>query len=176
MQGLPGAPTARAEKIGEGRRNKALFDHLMRQAPHCDDLDALLDVARTYAEDTFVPPLSESEIAQTAASVWSYERRGLNMFGRGRAVMVGHDLIDQIRDPDDMFLYLNLRRHHSDRVEFVLANAMAQSIGWRLSRFRSARNRLVHEGIIAYVHAGGRGPNDPPRYRWPKVYGSAHQS
>jgi Bifunctional DNA primase/polymerase, N-terminal/Primase C terminal 1 (PriCT-1) len=176
IQGLPAAPTARAEKIGEGRRNKSLFDHLMRQAPHCDDLDALLDVARTYAEDRFVPPLSESEIARTAASVWSYERRGLNMFGRGRAVMVGHDLIDQIRDPDAMFLYLTLCRHHSDRVEFVLANAMAQTMGWRLSRFRNARDRLVDEGIIICIHAGGRGPNDPPRYRWAKVYGSAHQS
>src|SRR3546814_2136353 len=61
--------------------------YCMRAAPHCDDLDALLDVARTFAEDALMVPLSEAEVVKTARSAWDYEVTDRNLFGRGAALI-----------------------------------------------------------------------------------------
>jgi hypothetical protein len=46
----------------------------------CDDLDALLDVARTRNEN-LLPPLPE-EVMRVATSAWSSDERGLNRCGQ----------------------------------------------------------------------------------------------
>ena len=63
--------------IGVGRRNDALFRHCMRHARHCDDFEALVDVAATFAsrcEQDAIDPLSSDEIMRTAQSAWGYTR------------------------------------------------------------------------------------------------------
>ena len=53
----------------------------MKAAHHCDDFDALLDVALT-ANANFLPPLPEDEVMKVAKSDWGYTERGENRFGR----------------------------------------------------------------------------------------------
>jgi hypothetical protein len=165
---LRGLPQASA-KVDVGQRNNSLWRHCMRAARHCDDFDALLDVARTFAEDALMVPLSEAEIVKTARSAWNYEITNRNLFGRGAALIMMHEEVDELfaENPDALLLLLKLRRHHWGR-DFVLANAMATSLGWGLPRFKAARDCLMRRQHFRRVHAGGRGPNDPPRFQWAK--------
>jgi hypothetical protein len=52
-------------------------------------------------------------MADTARSAWGYEVRGENLKGRGRAVVIPHNVIDALdAHPDSLCLYTKLRRHH----------------------------------------------------------------
>jgi hypothetical protein len=64
----------------EGERNHELWRHCMRQAGQCEDLAALLAETRAFNANC-EPPLSEAEVAKTAASAWRYETSGRNRFG-----------------------------------------------------------------------------------------------
>jgi hypothetical protein len=152
--------------IPEGKRNQSLFRMSLEQAVHADDFETLMDVMRTRNMDCTIP-LPESELENAARSAWQYEREGRNLVGRGKAVVISHSIIDRVmaHSPDAFVLLTILKRHHWGR-DFVLANAMAAAIGWRLSRWRSARNILVRLGLIACIHEGGLGPSDPPIYAW----------
>ena len=66
---------------------------------------------------------------------------------------------------DAWLLYSHLRRHHWGR-DFVLTKAMAATMGWRLKKWKSARDALVKLGFIRCIHPGGNGPHDPPIYTW----------
>src|SRR6516164_6162424 len=57
-----------AMREGSGRNN-ALFRLLGRAAHHCDDLDQLLDYARTRNEE-FGEPIQDAEVVKIAQSVW----------------------------------------------------------------------------------------------------------
>ena len=112
-------------------------------------------------------PLRESELEAAARSAWKYEQEGRNLVGRGKAVVMSHNTIDRVMatSPDAFILLTILKRHHWGR-DFVLANAMAAAMGWRLHRWRNARNILVRLGLVACIHEGGLGPSDPPIYAW----------
>jgi Bifunctional DNA primase/polymerase, N-terminal/Primase C terminal 1 (PriCT-1) len=154
------------KSIPEGRRNQTLFRTSLEQAAHADDFETLMDVMRTRNMECTIP-LSESELEAAARSAWKYEREGRNLVGRGKAVVMSHDTIDRVMSESlDAFSLLTLlRRYHWGR-DFALANSMAASIGLGLMRWRNARNALVRLGIIACLHEGGLGPNDPPIYGW----------
>ncbi len=66
--------------VAEGERNNSLFYHCMRSAHSCVDFDALLDVARTRNAE-YLPPLPDTEVVDTAKSVWQYTERGENRVG-----------------------------------------------------------------------------------------------
>jgi hypothetical protein len=94
-----------------------------------------------------------------------YEVRGENLKGRGRAVVIPHNVIDALdAHPDSLCLYTKLRRHHWGR-DFALANGMATSMRRSLRRWQRARDVLVRLGVIVCVHEGGKGPGDPPDLR-----------
>jgi hypothetical protein len=103
-------------------------------------------------------------IVSTANSAWRYEQEGRNLIGRGRAVVTPHALIDElIGESQDAFILLTLlQRHHWGR-SFVLANAMADQLGWtRKKRFASARTLLHALGFIQIVA--------PASFRAPAFY------
>ena len=112
-------------------------------------------------------PLPASELESVARSAWKYEQEGRNRVGRGKAVIISHSTMDRVMacGPDPMYLLITLKRYHWNR-DFVLANAMAESMGWGLRKWQAARNLLVRLGIIACIHEGGAGPGDPPVYAW----------
>jgi hypothetical protein len=152
--------------IPEGKRNQSLFRISLEQAAHADDFETLMDVMRTRNMDC-TTPLMESELEATARSAWKYETEGRNLVGRGKAVVISHSVIDRVmaHSPDAFYLLMILKRHHWGR-DFVLAKPMAESMGWGLRRWKVARDMLVRLGIIACLHEGGLGPNDPPIYAW----------
>ena len=150
------APAARAGGMrSRGPRNDTLWRHCMQQAHHCDDFEALLDVART-ANESYLPPLTEAEVVKTARSAWGYTSAGENRFGRGRIVLGTHDEVDDLldRNPDAFILLTILRRHHWGR-DFVVANAMAEQHAGRwlvAEAVRSARaTALLELGRIVGV-------------------------
>lgn len=156
------------ELVQEGNRNRALFEHLMREARHVDTFEALLDMARTFADDRFAAPIPDSEVVRTAKSAWGYETTGRNRFGQGRQVSVSRDVVmlHAARNPDAFALFSVLQAQHQGiRGEFALARTMTASLGWHLRKFNAARDYLVNEGLLRCVHSGGRGPKDPARYR-----------
>jgi hypothetical protein len=152
-----------------GKRNDDLFNFALEQARFVDDFDTLLDVVATENAD-LIDPLPQMEVVKLTASAWGYETRGENLKGRGGSILIGHDLYDQLsaeRNDDAFMLCARLKRHHWGR-KFILAKAMAPAMGWGLPRFYRARKTLVALGIIECIHRGGRGPSDPPVYRWGK--------
>lgn len=149
---------------GDGR-NRALFQHCMIQAPHCDDLDALLDVARTYASDQFADAMPDAEIIKTARSAWDYQERGKNWIAGRRPIESLDGVHGLARDNPHAFALLSLLRDYHRDDEFMLVTAMHRALGWTERRWRDARDTLLSEGWITRTHKGGRGPNDPARYR-----------
>lgn len=81
-------------------------------------------------------------------------------------VTFSHSEIDLLAagHADAFALLARLRKEHWDRPVFVLANAMAGSLGWTVRRFKAARNYLVECGRLRRVHPGGGGPHDPPKF------------
>jgi len=154
--------------VTQGRRNNMLWRDCMSAAPSCDDLDQLLDFARTR-NDEYLPPLPDNEVVKIANSAWGYEKRGDNWIGHGgKIVPLTHRDVDLLAadHPDALALLSLLRRHHWARPDFILSNAMADDfLGWTLRRFRAARDYLIQCGMLHCVHPGGRGPYDPPKFR-----------
>ena len=109
------------------------------------------------------PQLGDDVIVSTANSAWRYEQGGRNLVGRGRAVVTPHALIDELigESQDAFILFTLLQRHHWGR-SFVLANAMADQLGWTRKRFASARTLLQVLGFIQMVA--------PASFRSPAIY------
>ena len=170
----------RLRVIEEGRRNPTLFRLLLRNAPHCDDFDAIRDVAFTINGDC-VPPLPDAEVLKTARSAWRYEVEDRNWVGRtGRVYLTADEiakLITYPRGSDMALLLLTLRRAHWDHEVFAVSpKAMAAAgviPGWRRSpdRYRRALALLIESGFLHLQYRGGSRPGDVNRYRFPHARG-----
>jgi hypothetical protein len=149
---------------GDGR-NRALWERCMRTGGGCS-LDRMMEIARD-ANQQFEEPLMDAEVVKIATSAWQHDAAGLNLFTRPR-IMLDHDIFDAMgaENPDALLLLLRLERYHGGNDRFVLAKPMASSMGWSIPRWKAARSALAQAGIIRCLHPGGRGPNDPPIYRW----------
>lgn len=156
----------RAFSATQGRRNDELWRYCMQQAHYCDNLEALLDVART-ANGNCLPPLADVEVVRVAESAWQRTQRGENWFGSGRLVPFTHDELDTLleRSPDAFVLLAVLRRRHWGR-NFFIANAMSAHMPgrWTEKRLARARRDLVSAGKIEMVRPAGKG-RGPAIYR-----------
>lgn len=119
--------------INEGR-NKALFNHLMRLARHCDDLEALLDEAFTFAGG-FIDrearhAFTDTEIRSTAKSAWDYTARGDNRFGGPAHSILNHDRRDLLLElgPNAFYIYTLLHKWSHDKSFFPCANGIRYHI------------------------------------------------
>jgi Bifunctional DNA primase/polymerase, N-terminal len=171
-------PTGR---VSSGRRNAALLRHCQEQAAYCDDVETLIDVAKTFCllRCELEPGMTDAEIRGTALSAWTMQIEGRNWIQqRGQRVVFHHDDIDGLMrtDPDAFLLEAMLRRHHWNR-DFVIANAMAESMpggGWNRKRLAEARRVLLRRGRIIMIRRPGfgrRGKPVPGLYRWPDPTG-----
>ncbi|MBA3448142.1 MAG: bifunctional DNA primase/polymerase [Pseudaminobacter sp.] len=158
------------------KRNDTLWQHCMKAARGCAKVEDLMEVAVNYNKHEFYEPLSDVEVLKVVASALAYESQGKNWFGHGARVVVEHDVIDDLAASEPhAYALLNIcRRHHWGR-DFALSKAFAESLGWTLRTFKDARSILVERKLIACIHPGGRGPNDPPMFRFPKGYENAPQ-
>lgn len=152
------------ERIREGVRNRKLWESCMKAAHHCDNFDALLDLAHTRNAD-FVPPLPDKEVVKVATSAWGYTARGENRFGRP-GVFFDADTADHfIRTDQDAFILLAfLRAHNKPDSTFMVANGLANTLCWTIKRLARARQRLLRSYIEPVRPASSK--NGPALYCW----------
>ncbi|MGO4619059.1 bifunctional DNA primase/polymerase [Ensifer sp. 2YAB10] len=172
----PGAEGIVNNLAGAGKRNDSLWRHCMRAVRGCARLEDLMEIAVSYNRTQFYEPLPDAEVLRVIASVMSYESQGKNWFGHGARVVVETAVVDDLAssDPHAFALLSILRRHHFGR-DFALAKVFAETLGWTLPRFKSARDVLVKRKLIECIHRGGNGPKDPPIYRLAKGYENVPQ-
>jgi hypothetical protein len=155
--------------IREGSRNTALFRALLKQVRHCDDFNALLDVAQSTNE-TFLPPLRDAEVLRTAASVWKKEQDGCNWVGGSPKVALSKAIcIQLVHHPDAFALFCLLKTSHGARIEpfAICSKAMSRNEviqGWGPKRFDKARRMLVQLGFLRMVHQGGNKRGDVSKF------------
>lgn len=164
--------------VRKGRRNASLFRSLLRAARHCDELDALLDVAHTIAADQFVydphDPFGQPEIEKTARSAWKYETEGRNWAGRAARIEVPAEeiatFISHGHGADMALLFLVLCRANWDRRQFCASpKAMAlhdviPAWGHSDRRYRRALKALVETGLLRIEKQGGSKRGDASIY------------
>ena len=164
--------TARAapqdkERIREGRRNTSLWKHCMKAALHCDDFDALLDVARTQNSE-YSPPLLDDEVVKVAKSAWAYTERDENHFGRPGVSFDAAEVNELICNDPDLYLLLSyLRANNKPDHQFIATNqGLAKTFHWRTKRVAAARRRMIAKGHAIQTRAAR--PRQPALYRWGK--------
>lgn len=152
-------------RIGIGRRNAKLFGACMRHAHHCDDIEALYDVARTMNAD-MNPPLDEDEIAGIVASAWGYTERGENRFGQTGAWLPQTTVQSLVRDPMLFALIGWLKANNGPGAQFLIADGLCQPkyLDWPIDRLRNARRRAIETGWIVKIRQECRGV--AALYRW----------
>ena len=159
--------------ITEGR-NGALYRHLMKAARYCDDLDALMDVAFTFAQAmidrTARHPFTDTEIAATTRQVFEITARGDNRFG-GKPHSI---LLNETRDTlhqlgaDAFFLHSVLQAWSGGKALFPIANGMADHMPggkWPVRRMQAARAALIGSKIVREVRKAN-GAQGAAVYAW----------
>jgi hypothetical protein len=162
------SPTVTAgERIQEGERNDALYRHCRDQALHCDNFDALLDVARSFNMDC-QPQLPEAEVIRTAKSAWKRTLGG--KIRHGLTTIPAPDIeVLAMRDPAALVLLSVLRRHNGPEARFMIANGMAGThVGMSLYALQRARRTLNNMGIVKQVRPDRR--HTPALYAWGDSY------
>jgi hypothetical protein len=149
--------------IRKGARNNALWRHCMRQAHHCDNFDAMLDVARTFNEGC-QPVLEEGETMKIAQSAWGYTERGENRFGQHGAWFPIEEIAVMSAEPDAFALLAFLRAHNGPLATFMCTNTLSEQFRWNLRRLQTARSRLIEYGYMTPVRQAGR--DHPALFRW----------
>ena len=156
------------EGAKQGKRNKRLFEHCMRNAPHVDSFDDLLDVARTF-NDNCEPPMEDTEVMSVATNAWGYEQRGENRFGKHGAWFPLDEVARMIDNQDAFVLLAFLRAHQGPDALFMCANGLAETFGWTRKRLANARLRLIELGYFKPVRQAGY--RTAALHRWTKPRG-----
>lgn len=126
----------------------------MEQARFCDDEAALIDVATTAAAAFDSTTFTEEEVEKTARSAWRYTTEGRNWVGLGARPLPASEPIWLIGVNQDAFILVTMLQHnHPGRCPFLVANAMAETMGWSRKRFAAARKVLIDAGYIHEVRA-----------------------
>lgn len=168
----------RAGKVeAEGRRNTELWRQSMVMSRRCDGPSQLLQMARAKNAEYSVP-LDDWEVEKVVESAWRYQEMGMNRISDRYAapvfpITLGD--VDLLDISHDAFVLLTLlRKHHFDRDEFLIANAMHESIpgGMTLRRLQAARLVLLEQGKIEQVRPASVA-NGPALYKWVSI--NAHQ-
>jgi Bifunctional DNA primase/polymerase, N-terminal len=130
--------------IREGQRDNMLWRACMAQAKKVETFDELLIFSLQYNEEHMEPPLENHVAVSKAVSAWKYEERGENWFGSVGTVTVPARIInDLLANQDALVLLMMVRQYNWDNETFCVANAMAETMTWRLQRFQAARRTLA---------------------------------
>lgn len=157
------------EAVMRGERNDSLWRYCMSQARFCDDLEALIDVAASWAS-TMPEPLSAPEAERCARSAWGYETAGKNFLGLSKPqVSKGDIIMDNLLDQPEAYTLLQLfQRWHGNRVGFAIAPTAMSRAGsppWHRTRIERARDVLLERGFIAELTPPDSRARKSGRYR-----------
>ncbi|WP_353428919.1 bifunctional DNA primase/polymerase [Paracoccus denitrificans] len=159
---MPGTFTRAPEAVQRGERNDSLWRYCMAQARHCDDVEALIDVAATW-NSAFPDPLGSVEVEACARSAWQYESEGRNYLGLRKPQLTAKDkrMDDLLHEhPEAYALYDYLHRWHHSRPFFAIApRAMSEagSPAWPRRKIERARDVLLEKGYVVEIVPPRRG-------------------
>ncbi len=150
-----------AEGIQRGERNDGLWRYCMAQARSCDDVEALIDVAVTWAS-AFHEPLSPTEAERCARSAWAYESSGRNYLGLRKPILNRREMVmyELRRYPDAYYLLMLFQQWHSHRPTFAIAPKAMSDAGnppWPRRKIERARDVLLEQGYLVEVSPPRRG-------------------
>lgn len=167
-------PETKRVEVEVGTRNNWLFRQCLTHAAACDDLDALIDIARTRAEENFSVQMLDSEIIKTARSAWGYQERGENWVGMKSRLPITLADLDELEPlgSDAVVLAFHLRLEHGGRMArgetFALATVAMEASGtipgWSRWKYREAIEKLMKANVLKMVHQGTR-KGDPSQFR-----------
>jgi hypothetical protein len=149
-------------RVPEGERNARLFRYCRQIVGYCDDLDALIDAARTWADSRCAVPETDAKIVATANSVWKFQG------GRKRVMqnIVEGPLYQRlIADPEVWALYAYLATENGPAAQFMVADGLGPARGWPRRMVPRARRALLDMGAIKCIRFPRKGT--PALYRWP---------
>ncbi len=159
------------DDIPAGIRNDTLFRIALREARHCDDFGALLDVMH-WRNQCIARPVEKGEMEKIARHAWAYQEAGTNWVAGEANAMIGRKQFSQVmtipNGSDAIALLLKLKMEHGARTErgrsFALSpKAMANAEvmpGWGRKRYERTRDALIECGAIEIHHRGGLCPGD----------------
>jgi hypothetical protein len=160
-----GADNHLAEMRDGSGRNVTLFDALRKIARRLPPkLDAFVDWAREH-NGKFGEPMMETEIFDTAKSVFGYLERGELRTGEHGAWFRKQQAQELAREPYLFALIAWLKAQNGPDAEFWIANGLAAAhLDWPVDQLRSARNRAIQLGWIEIITQPAKGRNG--LYRW----------
>jgi hypothetical protein len=158
---VPKTDLGRGPRVPIGERNAQLFRYCRQIVGHCDDLDALIDAARSWADNQCVAPLPDAEIIATANSVWKYQG------GRKRVMQ---NIVEApfyaalVANLPALALYSYLSAENGPNAQFMVADGLGAARGWPQRFVPKARKALLDMGAINCVRFPRKGV--PALYRW----------
>ena len=154
-------------KVPAGRRNETLWTHCLANAHRCDTLDDMIEIARAFRDYRCELPASvhDDEVAKTAASAWRIHVEGRN---RGGVNGSWNTLVlDMVGDPYLFALLGFLQATNRPGATFMVADGLAQRLGWPRRKLANARRQAVDRGYIVMIRKPGQG--HPALYRFGHV-------
>ncbi len=163
IQSSRGQPTRfhQLGRVPKGERNVQLFRYCNSVVGCCDDLDQLIDAARTWADSKCAEPLHDAEIVATAYKVWKYQG------GRKRVMqnIVEGPLFQRlIADVEVWALYAYLATENGPAAQFMVADGLGLARNWPRRMVPRARRALLDMGAIKCVRHPRKGT--PGLYCW----------
>lgn len=158
--------TPEMERVNVGQRNDSLWRACMRHARGCATFDDLLSFAHGANADTLAVPLPDAEVVTLAQSAWSKQVSGDNRFGAEMVVGLSASQFERLSgDPFALTLAMTLRHRWRNGETFMVANAMAEAMGWPRKKFAAARTSLEATGLLVMVRPPIKG-GGPAVYRF----------
>ena len=159
-------PAPAVERVNVGQRNDSLWRACMRHARGCSSFDEVLSFAYSHNLEALATPLPDTEVVSTARSAWDTTASGNNRFGAEMVVGLPASQFEIIgNDPFALTLMMKLRHRWRDGETFVVANAMAEKMGWPRKKFAAARSYLEARGLLVMVKPPIKG-GGPAVYRF----------
>jgi hypothetical protein len=147
--------------VPKGERNVQLFRYCHKVAGCCDDLDQLIDAARTWSDSKCVEPMPDAEVVATAYKVWKFQG------GRKRVMQ---NIVEApfysalISNLPALALYSYLSAENGPNSQFMVADGLGPARGWPRRFVPEARKALLDMGAIKCVRYPRKGV--PALYRW----------
>jgi hypothetical protein len=148
-------------RVPIGQRQTLLFRYCHKVAGCCDDLDQLIDAARTWSDSKCVESLPDAEIVATAYKVWKFQG------GRKRVmqnIVEAPFYSELISNLPALALYSYLSAENGPAAQFMVADGLGPARGWPQRFVPKARRALLDMGAIKYVRYPRKGV--PALFRW----------
>jgi hypothetical protein len=145
---------------GSGR-NVSLFDSLCKVARRLPrTMESFVDWAREH-NGKFGEPMTDTEVFDTAKSVFGYLERGELRSGQHGAYFVREQAQGLARDPNLLALITWLKAENGPKSEFWIADGLCSPkyLHWPIDRLRDTRRRAVETGWIRRIVEPSKGRN-----------------